>query len=465
MGSIVVCGGGAIGLAAAVMLARDGHEVTVLEGDAERAPATAEEAWGSWKRAGVAQFRQPHSLFARFRQVCGAELPEVAGLMEKTGCVWVDYLAAAPPTLRDRTPRPGDEDLRFVTGRRPVVEAVFAELADREPGVEVRRGTKVGAVTTGASALDGVPHVTGVVTTAGETLPADLVVDATGRRTRAATWLEAIGARPLREQSEDRGFVYYTRFFHGDSPPQLRSRALMPLGSISLLTLPGDNDTWSVTVFGTSADHALRALREPRVFDRLVAACPLQAHWLDGTPLDGVRPMAGILDSHRRYVVDGRPVVTGFVPVGDAWACTNPSAGRGLSVGAVHAQLLRHTVRAHLGDPAALARDFHDQTEAVVAPFVRNQVATDRIRIAEMTAAREGTEPPAPDPATRSLLAAAAVDPDAFRGVLEIVLCTAQPPEVFARPAVRAAVERHAGDVPPAPPGPDRARLLELLAA
>jgi 2-polyprenyl-6-methoxyphenol hydroxylase-like FAD-dependent oxidoreductase len=465
VGSIVVCGGGVVGLAAAVMLARDGHRVTVLEGDAERAPATAEEAWGSWKRSGVAQFRQPHNLFARFRQVCDEELPEMVGLLEKAGCVWVDYLAAAPPTLTDRTPRPGDEDLRFVTGRRPVVEAVLAELADHEPGVEVRRGTKVAAVATGASALEGVPHVTGVVTRSGEALPADLVVDATGRRTRAATWLEAVGARPPREEPEDRGFVYYTRFFHGDSPPQLRDRAIVAMGSISLLTLRSDNDTWSVTVFGTSGDHALRALREPRVFDRLVAACPLQAHWLDGTPLGGVSPMAGILDNHRRYVVDGRPVVTGFVPVGDAWACTNPSAGRGVSVGVVHARLLRHAVRATLDDPAELVRGFHERTDAVVAPFVRSQVATDRFRIAEMIAAREGTDPPPANPATRALLAAAAVDPDAFRGMLEIVLCTAQPAEVLARPAVRAAVERHADDVPAAPPGPDRARLLELLAA
>ncbi|MCE0766119.1 hypothetical protein LWC35_24915 [Pseudonocardia kujensis] len=158
----------------------------------------------------------------------------MVGLLEKAGCVWVDYLAAAPPTLTDRTPRPGDEDLQFVTGRRPVVEAVLAELAGTEPGVEVRRGTKVAAVATGASALGGVPHVTGVVTTVGEMLPADLVVDATGRRTRAASWLAAVGARPPREESEDRGFVYYTRFFRGDSPPRLRGRAITPMGSISL---------------------------------------------------------------------------------------------------------------------------------------------------------------------------------------------------------------------------------------
>ena len=75
MSRIVVCGGSVIGLTTAMMLAADGHEVTVLEADPAEVPAAGPGAWDVWRRRGVAQFRQPHSLLARFRQVCDEELP------------------------------------------------------------------------------------------------------------------------------------------------------------------------------------------------------------------------------------------------------------------------------------------------------------------------------------------------------------------------------------------------------
>jgi NADPH-dependent 2,4-dienoyl-CoA reductase/sulfur reductase-like enzyme len=60
MSRILVLGGGIIGLSTAMMLARQGHSVTILEHDTEPRPGSPEEAWRAWERQGVAQFRLPH---------------------------------------------------------------------------------------------------------------------------------------------------------------------------------------------------------------------------------------------------------------------------------------------------------------------------------------------------------------------------------------------------------------------
>ena len=56
------------------------------------------------------------------------------------------------------------------------------------------------------------------------------------------------------EEQADCGFIYYTRYFQG-TMPQRRSSVLTAIGSISVLTLVADNDTWSVTIF-TSAGRS-----------------------------------------------------------------------------------------------------------------------------------------------------------------------------------------------------------------
>jgi 2-polyprenyl-6-methoxyphenol hydroxylase-like FAD-dependent oxidoreductase len=66
---IVVLGAGPIGLAAAMLLAADGREVTVLEKDHDDPPGSGEEVWQAWQRTGVPQFRQLHYLQARVRHL------------------------------------------------------------------------------------------------------------------------------------------------------------------------------------------------------------------------------------------------------------------------------------------------------------------------------------------------------------------------------------------------------------
>jgi 2-polyprenyl-6-methoxyphenol hydroxylase-like FAD-dependent oxidoreductase len=378
----------------------------------------------------------------------------------------VDYLESEslPPTITDRAPRPDDGAMRCVAGRRPITEWVVTAMAQATPDVTIRRGTRVRELIAGASAIPGTPHVAGVRTTCGEEIRADLVVDAMGRQSPACEWIISAGGRSPIEEAADCNFVYFTRYFSGRQRPRRTGRALTPVGIFSIITPYGDNDTWSITLYTSSKNKAMRALRDPATFHRVVAACPLQAHWLDGEPITPVRLLAGVLDRYRRFVVDGRPVVTGFAAVGDAWACTNPSAGRGLSVGLLHAQVLRNVARRHINDPEVFALDYDAETERQVGPFYRSQIAADRARVAEMNALEQGLPVPPPDPIMAKLRLAASHDADVFRGMLEIAMCVALPDEVIARPQVAAKLAELDGQPIPTAPGIiDRHRMAALL--
>jgi 2-polyprenyl-6-methoxyphenol hydroxylase-like FAD-dependent oxidoreductase len=468
MGRIVVLGGGVCGLATGVLLARDGHEVEVWERDPASAPSSIDEAWQSWDRRGVKQFRQPHALQARVKLVLEREFPDVYDKLVAVGAARVDPLERLPPGIEDRALRPGDERLVSVTARRPTVEHVFATTAENEPRLRVCRG--VAALELTARTYDGLPHVTGVRTQSGEER-FDLVVDAMGRSSPLPAWLGAIGAAPIFEEAEDSGFAYYTRFFRSRGGiPEVRTPGfLTPVGSFSILTLPGDRDTWSVTLYAASGDGPLKAFRHPDRWQAVVQACPLHTHWLDGEPISEMTIMAGVVDRRRRLSDQGRPLTTGVALVADSWACTNPSLARGLAYGLAHVARLRDTVRAHLATPSEFARAWDDVTETEFTPWYAATIATDRARLAEIRAFQRGGRPPEPadeGASIRSRLPLAATrDATAYRAFMEIVGCLSLPAEVFGRPEVIRAIEASTerGEARRLP-GPDRQTLLALLA-
>src|SRR5688572_15262632 len=100
--SIVIIGGGICGLGTALLLAGDGHDVTVLERDADPMPGSPAEAWEHWNRKGVAQFRQAHNFMPGLRLLLEAELPGVQAALAQAGASRYDLLNPLPPFFTDR---------------------------------------------------------------------------------------------------------------------------------------------------------------------------------------------------------------------------------------------------------------------------------------------------------------------------------------------------------------------------
>ena len=468
MADVIIIGGGITGLCSGMLLARDGHRVRILDRDPAPPPAGPDDRWSDWERRGVTQFRQLHGFLPRFRQLLDAELPEVVPALIADGALHGNRITALPDTLTGGW-RIGDERFAHVTGRRPVVEGTIARLASQEPGLEIRRGVAVRGLLTGTPARADVPHVAGVITAGGDEMYADLVVDAGGRRSPAPGWLVELGGRPPVEHMDDDGFVYYSRHFRSPdgSVPVSKAPPVQPYETLTIVTLPADNGTWGVAIVASAADKAMREARRSDVFDRVLRSYPLVAHWLDGEPLTDVEVFARIEDRQRQYWFDDQPVVTGLLAVGDAWACTNPSLGRGASIGLRHAVALRDVLaEATPRSPVELVERFAIETAVTVEPLFHDAVAFSRHRLAEIDAQIAGRPYETDDMGWKlgqALRYASTRDPDLLRAFISITTLLERGVDVFRQPGV---AEKAVALGSPSPaPGPGRAELLELLAA
>jgi 2-polyprenyl-6-methoxyphenol hydroxylase-like FAD-dependent oxidoreductase len=420
MADIVILGAGVVGLGSALLLAEDGHHVTVVERDPAPPPAPL-DAWDNWRRRGVNQFRLPHFFMARYRAILEAELPQVAKAIEAAGGRRYNPLLAIREFVRGPE-RPEDHDVEVLTGRRPLVESALAAVAATHPGLTIRRGVAAAGVRRGRAIRAGVAYVRGVRTDTGEEIGADLVVDMMGRRSPLPRWLADAGiARPA-EETEQQGLLYYSRHYHSPqgAVPAALGPLLQPLGTLTSVTLPADNDTWSVVLVTAAHDRALFGLRDTNRWERTVRSLPMVAHWLDGVPLDDqVVTLAKMEDRIRHYHHDGEPIATGVVSVGDAWACTGPHRGRGATIGMLHGLALRDRIRdVGLGDPHAFARAFHHTTAKDIQPWFEWVRAEDRHRLAEINAGIRGEDYRPADrqwELDQALRCAAAHDPDCLR--------------------------------------------------
>src|SRR6266508_5546140 len=125
--AIVVLGGGVAGLSAALALARDGHQVTLVERD-EVVVGQPLEAL-EWERKGISHFMQPHAFTPRGRKEMRSIFPDVFDSLVAAGAWDLDLR----PKIRGGESRPDDDELVFLAVRRPVIEWALRSAVLAEP--------------------------------------------------------------------------------------------------------------------------------------------------------------------------------------------------------------------------------------------------------------------------------------------------------------------------------------------
>jgi len=477
---IAVVGGGMAGMLAALVLARDGHRVTVYERDDTDLPDTADEAFDDWDRRGAPHARQSHAILARLRRILRERAPDVLDELLAQGATELSVERILPPDITDREPRPGDDDLVLLCCRRLTIEWVLRRAVTAEQGVVWRGGVGVAGLLAEGSSVPGVPRVYGLRLDDGTTIEADLVVIGGGRNSPVLEWIgELGGARPDEEQS-DAGIVYLSRFYRlrdGQELPLLtKEGGGGDLGYVAFAGFYGDNRTFSITFGVPTTDRELMAMRDEGAWEAAIRTLkPLEPWTTDGLadPITGVESMARLRNRIRRFVVDGQPVVTGLVVIGDAAVATNPWYGKGCSLAGIAAEELSRALSEHGRDRVALAHAMDQAVRTELEPHYTVAVRLDADRMKLHGAMRDGSEPDPMAVATRDfilngLLPATRVDPDVFRAFFRAFNMLDAPDALMADPLVlQGAMQAHAtkAERPPAPRlGPERDEFLAVMA-
>jgi len=439
---VVVAGGSAAGIFTSLLLARAGHDVVMLDRDPIEPASTVEQAAETAFRPAAPQIVQPHGLLPLCRELLLTWLPDVYDDLLAAGMVEAPISTQLPPSLPDRTARAGDERLVMLLGRRSTFDWALRRAVLAEGGVSARSGVRV----TGLRASPGrPPRVIGVETSDG-CLPADLVVDATGRRSRVDSWLASIGAGPTQLRQDECGLAYYSRHYRvaaeADRALTATTRVVVQEPEFTAGIWGGDHGRMVLVVAPLAEDKRFRDLADPDVHSAVLRTVPSLAAWLEKLePTSGIYPMGGLANSLRRLVVSGAPVALGLTAVGDSVCTTNPTFGRGLSLAMLGAVDLGQVVGKHGEDLPRLAAEVDRLVTQNIEPFYDDQATNDKVRLAEMR--RVVVDPAlaarADDPERvtfAELRAAAAHDAHVLRAFWQVFGMLRKPEQIYTDPTV-----------------------------
>lgn len=349
----IVVGSGPVGSFAAVMLARRGHDVLVVDRDPGPTPDR------EWQRRGVMQFALPHFFRPIVRQALCEEVPELWSAV---------LLAGGLPALPAGFPA----EMTGLQCRRSVFEQAMWTFTTGEPGVTRMTGHADRVVVDAG-------RVTGLVVD-GSRIDADLVVVASGRSSRLGDELRAPG------EMSDCGFSYAARQYRarpGHDAPDWGMPRRVVYDGYEAIVFPQDAGTISALIVRPTEDRRLADLRHNAVFDAAAAAVPLLAEWTGPDafePISDVRAGHNLVNAYRGQRRDDGSTTPGVLFVGDAVLTTNPAAGRGVALGMQQARKLVELMQ-QSRDTAQVAAELDDWCEQNMRPWYEDHVEWDRTEL------------------------------------------------------------------------------------
>jgi flavin-dependent dehydrogenase len=212
-------------------------------------------------------------------------------------------------------------------------------------------------------------------------LQAELVIDASGKRSHAHEWLEARGVE-IEVERHPCDYVYLCRHYRlrdpGNSPPKVRTGGVLDYLGYGIFY--GEQGHFSIGLACPIAEaEIVGALKTEAGWDALCRRIPVLQHWAGAARVTSKVLGAGRFENRwiNYRTRKGRELL-GFFALGDSQIQTNPQFGRGMTMAFIQARLLARSL-AENTDPSALARSYYGSVRQTLRKHYEFCLASDRL--------------------------------------------------------------------------------------
>jgi 2-polyprenyl-6-methoxyphenol hydroxylase-like FAD-dependent oxidoreductase len=329
-----------------------------------------------------------------------------------------------------------------VAATRPLLESCVARRVRRLPNVTLLQETRVETPVVEQDVLVGAYVAKGRNS---EAMPADLLVDATGRGSAMPRWLEQLGCGSPGTDSIPTKVTYSTCTFpRSGSAPDWRSLLVTNPGATRAgFCLAVEGDRWLVTLASLFDELSPRDQHSYRSFAKSLPVQELHDLVGDLEPLSDIVHYRFPGSLRRRYEQLSH-LPAGLLAVGDAVCSFNPVYGQGMTVAAIEAEALARVLSDAGGSEGVdlrLTRHWYDAIARII-DVAWQGVAIEDYRYAELADQRPAALRPVQWYMSRVHRAthASAEVVDRFYRVIGFL----EPPSALIRPRVLANVLRPA---------------------